>query len=59
MPIILIDDDKRISDFILKGLEENDHFVTLCKSAEDFLSEHTFVNLINLGLLKKHRIRLV
>ena len=38
MQIILIEDDKRISDFILKGLEENSHFVTLCKSAEDFLN---------------------
>ena len=40
MQIILIEDDKRISDFILKGLEENTHFVTLCKSAEDFLNNY-------------------
>ena len=38
MQIILIEDDRRISDFILKGLEENGHFVTLCKTAEDFLN---------------------
>lgn len=37
MQILLIEDDKRISDFILKGLEENGHFVTLCKTAEDFM----------------------
>lgn len=37
MQIILIEDDRRISNFILKGLEENGHFVTLCKTAEDFL----------------------
>lgn len=40
MQIILIEDDKRISDFILKGLEENGHFVTLCKSAEAFIDEY-------------------
>ena len=40
MNILLIEDDKRISDFILKGLEENNHFVTLCKSAEDFLNQY-------------------
>ena len=40
MQIILIEDDKRISDFILKGLEENSHFVTLCKSAEDFIIQY-------------------
>jgi len=40
MQIILIEDDKRISDFILKGLEENTHFVTLCKSAEDFINNY-------------------
>lgn len=38
MQIILIEDDRRISNFILKGLEENGHFVTLCKTAEDFLN---------------------
>lgn len=40
MQIILIEDDKRISDFILKGLEENNHFVTLCKSAEVFIDQY-------------------
>lgn len=40
MQIILIEDDKRISDFILKGLEENGYFVTLCKSAEDFINQY-------------------
>lgn len=48
MQIILIEDDKRISDFILKGLEENGHFVTLCKNAEDFIDQylHTSFDLI-------------
>lgn len=40
MNIVLIEDDKRISDFIIKGLEENGHFVTLCKSAEQFLNQY-------------------
>ena len=40
MQIILIEDDKRISDFILKGLEENGHFVTLCKTAEDYIEQY-------------------
>ena len=30
MQILFIEEDKRISEFILKGLEENGHFVTLC-----------------------------
>lgn len=38
MQLLVIEDDKRISDFIIKGLEENGHFVTLCKSAEDVLA---------------------
>lgn len=42
MQILVVEDDKRISDFLIKGLEENGYLVTLCKSAEavlqDFLS---------------------
>jgi two-component system OmpR family response regulator len=42
MQILVVEDDKRISDFLVKGLEENGYLVTLCKSAEavlhDFLS---------------------
>lgn len=40
MKIILIEDDKRISDFILRGLDENGHFITLCKSAENFIEHY-------------------
>lgn len=40
MQIILIEDDKRISDFVVKGLEENGHFVILCRSAEEFLNDY-------------------
>lgn len=40
MQILLIEDDKRISDFLIKGLEENKHLVTLCKTAEAALDEY-------------------
>ncbi|MDH0673567.1 response regulator transcription factor [Empedobacter sp. GD03861] len=39
MQILVIEDDKRISDFLTKGLEENGHLVTLCKDAETVLDE--------------------
>lgn len=39
MQILVIEDDKRISDFLIKGLEENGHLVTLCKDAETVLDE--------------------
>lgn len=35
MEILLIEDDKRISDFLVRGLTENQFSVTLAKSAED------------------------
>ncbi len=38
MQILVIEDDKRISDFLIKGLEENGHLVTLCKDAESVLA---------------------
>lgn len=40
MQILVIEDDKRISDFLIKGLEENGYLVTLCKSAEDVLAHY-------------------
>lgn len=40
MQIVLIEDDKRISNFLIKGLEENGHFVSLCKSAEEMLANY-------------------
>ena len=39
MQILVIEDDKRISDFLIKGLEENGHLVRLCKDAETVLDE--------------------
>ena len=40
MQILVIEDDKRISDFLIKGLEENNHLVTLCKNAELVLENY-------------------
>lgn len=40
MQILLIEDDKRISNFLIKGLEENGHFVILCKTAEEMLASY-------------------
>ncbi|HLW63469.1 MAG TPA: response regulator transcription factor [Flavobacterium sp.] len=40
MQILVIEDDKRISDFLIKGLEENNYLVTLCKNAEDALEHY-------------------
>lgn len=44
MQILVVEDDKRISDFLIKGLEENNHLVTLCKSAEDVIQHYTTIH---------------
>lgn len=41
MQVLVVEDDKRISDFLIKGLEENDYVVTLCKNAEEVLNHFT------------------
>lgn len=40
MQVLLIEDDRRISDFIIKGLEENQFQVTLASSAETALENY-------------------
>lgn len=40
MQILVVENDKRISDFLIKGLEEHGHLVTLCKTAEDVLANY-------------------
>lgn len=40
MQILVIEDDKRISDFLIKGLEENGYLVTNCKQAEEVLDNY-------------------
>jgi len=43
MNILLVEDDSRISDFVIKGLEEAGHSVVLASTAErarDWISEH-------------------
>lgn len=44
MQILVVEDDKRISDFLIRGLEENGYLVTLCKSAEEVLDMFLNVN---------------
>ena len=39
MQVLVVEDDHRISSFLIKGLEENGFLVTLCKNAEDALLE--------------------
>ncbi len=41
MQVLVVEDDKRISDFLIKGLEENGILVTLCKNAEDVLAYYS------------------
>ncbi len=40
MQILVVEDDNRISNFLIKGLEEFGYLVTLCKNAEDVLSNY-------------------
>ncbi len=43
MNILLVEDDSRISDFVVKGLEEAGHTVALARTAElarDWISDH-------------------
>ncbi|GEM69645.1 DNA-binding response regulator [Sphingobacterium mizutaii NBRC 14946 = DSM 11724] len=39
MQVLVVEDDHRISSFLIKGLEENGFLVTLCRNAEDALLE--------------------
>lgn len=40
MQILVVEDDKRISEFLVKGLSENGYSITLCQSAEEFLDQY-------------------
>lgn len=40
MQILLVEDDRRISGFLVKGLEENGFLVTLCGSAEEVVQDY-------------------
>lgn len=40
MQILVVEDDKRISDFLIKGLEENNYLVTLCTDAETVVDSY-------------------
>ncbi|SFS34172.1 response regulator transcription factor [Sphingobacterium wenxiniae] len=43
MQILVVEDDNRISNFLVKGLEECGYLVTLCKDAEEVLK--TYANI--------------
>lgn len=43
MQILVIEDDRRISDFLVKGLMEHNHIVTLCISAEEVLESYLHI----------------
>lgn len=40
MQILVVEDDNRISNFLVKGLEECGYLVTLCKNAEDVFKQY-------------------
>lgn len=40
MQILVVEDDNRISNFLIKGLEECGYMVTLCKNAEEVLEQY-------------------
>ncbi|TYR35392.1 response regulator transcription factor [Sphingobacterium phlebotomi] len=40
MQILVVEDDNRISNFLVKGLMECGYLVTLCKNAEDVLKQY-------------------
>lgn len=41
MQILVVEDDKRISSFLVKGLEEQGYLVTLCASAEEYVERYS------------------
>lgn len=41
MQILVVEDDRRISSFLVKGLEEQGYLLTLCESAEEFLDNYS------------------
>lgn len=63
MQILIVEDDKRISDFLIKGLQENGYLVTLCKSAEEMLENYLNIDwdiiLLDVMLPKMDGIQLV
>jgi len=44
MQILIVEDDRRISDFLVKGLEEVGYVITLCKSVEEVLQQYLSLN---------------
>jgi two-component system, OmpR family, response regulator len=63
MQILVIEDDKRISDFLIKGLEEHGFLVTFCKDAETVLENYLSIPfdliICDIMLTKMNGIQLV
>lgn len=43
MQILIVEDDNRISEFLIKGLAENGHVITLCTTAEEVINNYTSI----------------
>src|SRR5690606_41919908 len=48
MQILVVEDDNRISNFLVKGLAECGYLVTLCKNAEDVLKRCIYLSVLSL-----------
>ena len=63
MQILIVEDDKRISDFLVRGLEEAGYTITLCRSAEELIQEYLDLRfdlyIIDIMLPKMDGIQLV
>ena len=44
MQILVVEDDKRISQFLVKGLSKNGHSIALCKVPKNFWSNISACN---------------
>lgn len=45
MKILIVEDDKRISDFLVRGLEQHNHSVILCSSAEELIDNYLSLSM--------------
>lgn len=43
MQILIVEDDSRISEFLIKGLQEQGHLVSLCSTAEQVVADYLHI----------------
>ena len=48
MQILFVEDDKRISQFLVKRVSKNGHSIVLCQSTEEFLEQYLSLQWVNL-----------